>query len=171
MRIFLISGKAGSGKSKVAEIIKKTLPATIITTFSKYIKLFALEMTPWDGLDETKPREFLQTAGDELRNIRQDFLTKRMVEDMAFYQKYYENIVIHDVRLKEEIEYFKNKTDYEIITIHIKSRENRKILTEKEKRHLTEIDLDDYKDFDYIIENNEETNLEKIVKEIEKGLV
>ena len=37
-------------------------------------------------------------------------------------------------------------------------------LTEEQKNHLTETDLDQYTDFDYIIENDE--NLEVKVKEI-----
>ena len=42
MRVFLISGKAGCGKNEVANIIKEELPNTVITAFSKYIKLFKL---------------------------------------------------------------------------------------------------------------------------------
>ena len=40
-KVFLIAGKAGCGKNEVANIIKEELPNTVITAFSKYIKLFA----------------------------------------------------------------------------------------------------------------------------------
>ena len=76
MNLFLISGKAGSGKNEVALIIKESLDKTIITSFSKYIKLFALELTDWDGRDFDKPRQFLQEMGDKLRAIDEDFLTE-----------------------------------------------------------------------------------------------
>ena len=166
MRIFLLAGKAGSGKSSVAKIIQKLLPHTVITNLSKYIKLFAMEMTSWNGCDETKPREFLQTTGDELRNIKKDFLTKRMLEDIEFYKKYYHNVVISDVRLVDEINYFKKLTEFEVITIHITSSKKRRNLTEKEKMHYTEMELDQYRNFDYRIENNDATHLEKEIKEI-----
>ena len=57
MKIFLVAGKAGCGKNEVADIIKNNLGNTVITSFSKYIKLFTLELTNWDGSDITKPRE------------------------------------------------------------------------------------------------------------------
>ena len=78
MKVFLITGKAGCGKNEVANIIKRKLDKTVITGLSKYIKLFALELTNWDGNDNNKPREFLQTMGDKLRACREDYLTKRL---------------------------------------------------------------------------------------------
>ena len=48
MRLFVIGGKSGSGKSTLAKLIKehynKLGEKTIITEFSKYLKLYAYEM-------------------------------------------------------------------------------------------------------------------------------
>ena len=140
MKIILIAGKAGSGKNEVAKIIKDNLDKTIITSCSKYIKLFAHEMIDWNYDEENKPREFLQNIGDELRNIRKDFLTKRILEDIELYQKYYNNLIISDIRLKNEIEYFKNQTSHEVITIKVTSDIERRNLNTNEKNHLTELD-------------------------------
>ena len=87
MRVFLIAGKAGCGKNEVASILKSKLDNTVITGLSKYIKLFALELTNWDGNDNNKPREFLQTMGDKLRACREDYLTKRVYEDIEVYKQ------------------------------------------------------------------------------------
>ena len=76
MRLFLVCGKAGSGKNEVAEIIKNNLNNTIVTAFSKYIKLFALELTDWDGNDNDKPRAYLQYMGDVLRGVDINFMTE-----------------------------------------------------------------------------------------------
>ena len=38
---------------------------TVITGLSKYIKLFALELTDWDRRDFNKPRTYLQDMGDK----------------------------------------------------------------------------------------------------------
>ena len=81
MKVYLIAGKAGSGKNEVARIIQEYEDKTIVTGLSKYIKLFAMEMTDWKGQDLDKPRAFLQNMGDTLRGIDEDFLIKRMVED------------------------------------------------------------------------------------------
>lgn len=170
MKLFLIAGKAGSGKNEVADIIKKNLNNSIVTGFSKYIKLFALEFTNWDGRDFNKPRAVLQSIGDTLRSVREDFLTKRIKEDLLVYQKLgIENVIVSDVRLINEIEYFKKEKDIEVITIRVNTKTSKRNLNESEKNHHTELELDNYNNFDYVIENNFNDNLEKDVIEILKG--
>lgn len=171
MRLFLIAGKAGSGKNEVANIIKDTLRNSIVTGLSKYIKLFALEFTDWDGRDINKPREFLQNMGDTLRGIDKDFLTRRMNEDIQVYEKLgIENVIVSDVRLINEIEYFKNNKDLKTIVIRVNSSNSRRKLNEEEKNHHTELELDNYDKFDYVIDNNFDDNLKKDVKDILEGL-
>lgn len=170
MRLFLISGKAGSGKNEVANIIYDNLPKTVISSLSKYIKLFATEMTTWQFNDENnKPRTFLQNIGDDLRNIDKNFLTKRLMEDIKLYKKYYDNVILSDVRLINEIEYFQDQPDLEVITIRVNSNEYKRNLTIEEKKHLTETELDNYQ-FDYVIENEFNVNLKEEVINILKGL-
>lgn len=170
MRLFLISGKAGSGKNEVANIIHDNLPKTVVSSLSKYIKLFATEMTTWQFNDENnKPRTFLQNIGDDLRNIDKNFLTKRLMEDIKLYKKYYDNVILSDVRLINEIEYFQEQPDLEVITIRVNSNESKRNLTIEEKNHLTETELDNYQ-FDYVIENEFNVNLKEEVINILKGL-
>ena len=171
MRVFLIAGKAGCGKNEVANIIKSKLDNTVITGFSKYIKLFALELTNWDGNDNNKPREFLQTMGDKLRACRKDYLTKRIYEDIEIYKNEgISNIVISDVRLIDEIEYFKNKNDLDVITIRVNCDNSKRCLSDEEKKHITEIELDNYNGFDYIIENKFNEELEIQINNILEGM-
>ena len=63
MKIFLIAGKAESGKAEVAKMIKEYYiyqrKDAVITEYSKYLKEYAKEMTDWDGLKVNKPRKFL----------------------------------------------------------------------------------------------------------------
>ena len=167
MRIFLIAGKAGSGKNEVANKIKEYLPNTIITGISKYIKLFALEYTNWDGRDIDKPRTFLQNMGDKIRHIDENFFINRLKEDIKVYELDYENVIISDIRLKHEIEEFK-KTNYEVITIKVISNTSKRNLSKEQQLHITETELDNYNKFDYIIENNNE--LDNRIKEILKGM-
>ena len=171
MRVFLIAGKAGCGKNEVANIIKEELPNTVITAFSKYIKLFALELTEWDGRDITKPREFLQNMGDKLRAIDEDFLTKRILEDLEVYKREgIVNVVISDVRLVHELEYFKNLSGYDVIAIRVNCSNSTRELTDSEKSHHTETALDTYQAFDYVVYNDMNENLKKEIKEILEGM-
>ncbi len=165
MKIFLIAGKSGSGKTEAAYIIKDALSKTVVTNLSKYIKIFALEMTEWDGDDHNKPRTFLQHMGDKLREIDKNFLTKRLLEDTEIYKQYYDNIVVCDIRLKEEIEYIKNNTNNEVITILVKSNRLNDKLTDEEHNHKTENEFLEYDKYDYIVENNYD---DKFKKEIDK---
>ena len=171
MKVFLVAGKAGSGKNEVANIIKEELSNTVITAFSKYIKLFALELTDWDGDDSDKPREFLQNMGDKLRAIDEDFLTKRILEDIEVYKREgISNVVVSDVRLVNEIDYFKKLKDLEVIAIRVNSDNSMRKLTDSEKSHHTELALDNYNKFDYIIDNKFDDNLKIQVKEILEGM-
>lgn len=171
MRVFLIAGKAGCGKNEVAKLIKSKLDNTVITGLSKYIKLFALELTNWDGNDNNKPREFLQTMGDKLRACRKDYLTKRLYEDIEIYKNEgISNIVISDVRLIDEIEYFKSKEDLDVITIRINCDNGKRCLTNEEKCHITETELDNYSKFDYIIDNKFNEELEIQINKILEGM-
>ena len=167
MNIYLIIGKAGSGKNYVANLLKEQLNNSVITGLSKYIKLFALELGIWDGNDNNKPRTFLQTTGDKLRAVDENILSKRMLEDIKIYEMLdIKNVIISDVRLINEINYLK-KSNYNIITIKVNSTKNNRILTNEETKHITETELDNYIDYDYLIENNESINEQ--IEEILKG--
>ena len=171
MRVFLIAGKAGSGKNEVAIHIEEELENTVITSFSKYIKLFTLELTDWDGRDITKPRVELQNMGDKLRAIDKDFLTKRLLEDIEVYKREgISNVVISDVRLVNEIEYFKKQDEIEVITIRVNCDNSRRNLTDIEKKHITETELDNYDGFDYIIENKFNEELEIQIDKMLEGM-
>ena len=171
MRLFLVAGKAGSGKNEVAIFIKEILKNTVITSFSKYIKLFTLELTDWDGDDSNKPREFLQNMGDKLRAIDEDFLTKRILEDIEVYKREgISNVVISDVRLVNEIEFFKKIKDIEVVTIRVNSDTSRRNLTNDEKHHITEIELDNYNGFDYTVKNQFNDNLKEEIIKILEGM-
>jgi hypothetical protein len=172
MRIFIIGGKSGCGKNELATMIKNYYDAlgekSVITAYSKYIKLYAMEMLNWDGSLQTKPRKFLQEMGEEIRkNIAPNFFIKRMQEDILIYQKYFDNIIIADARLIPEFTLMKAKYP-NCYTIHlICNRENN--LTKEEKNHITEKELENYTDADYNLTNTSLTELKiKITKILEE---
>lgn len=168
MKIFLIAGKAGSGKNVVAKLIKEyyvyKLEECAITSYSKYIKNFALELTDWDGNENTKPREFMQNLGDEMRKIDPDFLVSNMIKDITIYQKHVENLVISDVRMPNEIDMIKTAFD-NVYAIYVVNQFSESKLTLKQQAHITENALEGYNDFDYVIANDELDKLkEKVFK-------
>ena len=175
MKIFLIAGKSGSGKSEVAKMIKEysiyKLQTCAITQYSKFIKLFAEELTDWDGNPNTKPRAYLQQMGDKIRIIDNDYFTRRMIEDIKIYETLCNTLVVSDVRYPDEIEEIKLNYD-EVYSIYVENQFANSNLSIEEQMHKTETALENYEEFDYIIVNdnleNVKTKVFKILDELNK---
>lgn len=167
-KIFIISGKARSGKDEVATIIKECYHDKKCKklSYAYYLKQYVKKITGWDGNEETKPRDLLQSMGIDFlkEKIDKHFLIKRMCEDIHIYSYFYDVIIITDARLIDEIEMPKTKFPNAISIRVIRKQDNQ--LTSVQKAHITETGLDNYANFDYTIENNE--NYDKLVSKVEK---
>lgn len=171
MRIFLVAGKAGSGKNEVAKLIKEyyiyKLEECAITSYSKYIKQFARELTDWDGMDANKPRDFMQQIGDKIRKIDPYYFTSNMIKDISIYKEYVNNLVISDVRMPEEIEEIKENFD-EVYAIYVVNQFGNSSLTIEQQSHITETALENYDEFDYTLANDTMESLkDKVFKYLE----
>ncbi len=159
MKIYIIAGKARYGKDTVAGMLKKIYAErntkVINLQYSSYTKEYAKKITGWDGSEETKPRSLLQELGtDIIRNkIDSLFFVNRIIGDIKVYSYYFDVITISDARAKVEIDYPKQNFE-EVIAVKIDRPNYDNGLTEEEKKHFTEIDLDDYDKFDYTIVND-----------------
>ena len=165
MRAFIIGGKAGAGKSTLATLIKEYYDIkgekSIITEYSKYVKLLAGEMIGWDK-SKKKPRAFLQDLGQDMRKLLgPNVFIDRMKEDITIFQKYYDNVIICDARLIPELTLMKTKYP-RCYTIHLlNDKEND--LSESERKHVTETEFDNYEYFDFRIKNR---NIKQLRQEI-----
>ncbi|MCM1371017.1 MAG: hypothetical protein NC181_03910 [Clostridium sp.] len=171
MKIILLSGKARNGKDTTAlmlkEIYEKDNKKVIILSYSFYLKEYAKKISNWDGKEENKPRDLLQQLGTEIirNNIDELFFVKRMIEDIKVYSYYFDIIIISDVRLKNEIVWIKSSFE-NVYPIRIIRPNFNNGLSEEQKRHITEVDLDDY-DFKYKIVNDKTlVELNKKVEEL-----
>lgn len=169
--IYIMCGKAKHGKDTFSaylkEVYEKNGKKVIVTQLSKYIKYYAREMTGWDLSEETKPRELLQQLGTGvIREYlqKEDLFIKRMLDDIDVFSCFYDAIIISDVRLKKEI--IDLRKEYpNLIAVHIFRPDFDNGLTEEQKKHKTEVDLDDFTDFNLNITN---TTLENLQEEAEK---
>lgn len=168
-KIIIISGKASSGKSLSANIIMENTNNTILLAYADYLKMYAKNISGWDGSEDTKPRELLQQLGVELikNNINENMLINRIIEDIKVYSYFYDYIVITDARFPNEIENIKKEFD-NVISVRI----NRNIynLDKKYQNHSTETGMDEYNNYDYVIDNNSDLKaLEIKVMEVVKN--
>lgn len=157
MKIFVIAGKARHGKDTVAGYIKDYYAnkKVINLAYGSYIKEYAKKISDWDGSDETKPRELLQELGTEIirQKIDKDFFVKRICEDILVYSYYFDIITISDARFPDEIERPKSKFE-NVISIKVVRDGYDTVLSKKEQKHLTEVALDEYNNYDYVIHND-----------------
>ena len=158
MKIYLVAGRAGSGKGEVAKIIKEYYLSKkrkpIITEYSKYLKLYANEILGWNG-EEPKPRKFLQELGVTIKENMDmpKMLVNRMIEDIKVYSLYYDVVIISDVRFPEEIEEMK-KTFKDVYSIYVVNQFGQSELSLQEQTHVTETALENYSNFDVTITND-----------------
>ena len=70
-------------------------------------------------------------------------------------ENYYDIIIITGVRLEKELNFLKQEFNAILIKVERNIDNN---LTEKQKNDITETDMDNFKEYDYIIQNNEDIN-------------
>lgn len=165
--IFIIAGKCHSGKDTVSKYIEKYTTQHnlrfIKLQFSSYIKNYAKLITNWDGNEDNKPRKLLQELGEDIRNnYNNKFFIDRVTDDINILSKYTDIIAITDARLPLEINLIKERfsNSYSIKIVRDNYNNN---LPLEEANHITEIALDNYSNFDYMIHNNNLSDLEDIV--------
>jgi dephospho-CoA kinase len=159
-KIYLIAGKARNGKSTLAKLIKEEyehqMKHTAIIQYPQPLKEYAVRFFGWDGKEETKPRELLDNLGDIIRNKlhKTYFFINRLSEDIEILSYLFDVIIVDDARLRIEVEEQRKRFGSNTVFIKMERDDFDNGLTEKEKSHITETDLDNYNNFDYIIKNN-----------------
>lgn len=158
-KIIILAGKARAGKDTTAEHIKKYCEENNLKVvnlqFSYYIKMYAKFITNWDGSEETKPRTILQQLGTDIIRDKIDnyFFIKRIIEDIKVLSYFTDIITISDARLPEELDEV-YKTYQNVTKINIVRNNYDNNLNNQETKHRTETSLDNYTNYDYIIEND-----------------
>lgn len=159
MKIFVIGGRAKSGKNTFGEYLREELkdygykPCVMHITEPLYS--FARNYFEWNGNEDNKPREFLQKMGIEIirdKMDKKDFLLKRLYEDIDILRNFFDVFIIVDARLICEFESIKSKYD-NVVSIKLERKNYDDKLTAEEAQHITEKEINSYNKFDYIVEN------------------
>lgn len=178
--IYLIAGKARSGKETLGKFLEEELEKrgrkACRIQLMRTIKGYCKDYFGWDGEDDTKPREFLQKLGTEIIRDKMNlplFHIERLLGDILVLSNFYDDFIVSDVRLPIELEEIKKK--YSSTAIRIIRDDTTRIneLSEAERSHITERALDNYFEFDYEVTNTTLEDLrkqaEKIVREVENN--
>ena len=156
MRVILISGSARFGKDSTAfmmkELLEKQKNKVLIIHYADNLKLFAKTYFGWSGQKDQKGRELLQWLGtDVVRKNYEDTWVDMIVALLKGIKTLYDYVIIPDVRFPNEID--KMCDNFNCITVRVIRPNFDNGLTDQQKNHLSEIDMDHYK-FDKIIINN-----------------
>ncbi len=152
-RIIIFSGKQYSGKDTAAKILMEAMPSFKRCAMGDVIKqeYGKLNNVTYEEIEANKPkyRQGLIDLGNWGRAQDRDYWLKKIISQEG-------NIVVTDVRIKHEYELFKSAG---AVSIRIEAdrdlREARggKLVGEDD---VTEVDLDNIQDWDYIIDNNKD---------------
>lgn len=170
IKIFLISGKAESGKNTVADFIANhynslNLDRNVLVrdyAFADEVKEIACRLG-WDRRKDLKGRELLQQIGAWGRYYNKDFWAQKVANlifrDIFYLNRKGKNLIfcITDVRYPNEVSFIENffnsYKDVKVYKIRIE-RDKENHLTIEQKNDSSETSLDDFKGWDKVFVNN-----------------
>lgn len=127
--VILVSGKAGSGKSKVASELEKKLNEVGGLTVFRYsfadpIKYIAKAFIKWDGEKDEKGRKLLQEQGRIGREYDKDIWVKHFLNqlDRKAGMFLFNFAIIDDWRFPNELAYLRNNPLFDVVTIRVFGR-------------------------------------------------
>lgn len=165
MKVITISGKAESGKDTIAKEIKQLLEEqnykVMIIHFADVLKFVCRQYFNWNGEKDEYGRTLLQQVGTEMREKNNPNMwvniTKELIRGIGVEFDY---VLVPDTRFKEEMEMLNEYFDcisvrvlrqdidiYGVTRVHVNH------LTDEQRAHKSECDLDNYK-FDFFISND-----------------
>ena len=168
--IILISGKASVGKTTVGDFLDELLseiPLNVTSTgFADDLKKVATSIFNWDGRKDSKGRKLLQQIGLIGREYNKNIWVEKLLGDLDSASIFFPDItIIDDWRFLNEADYFEEGL-YDVFKINVVS-DIRGGLRGELGDDISETELDNYTEYDYIVKNNFKT-LEELKKECEK---
>jgi hypothetical protein len=153
--VVLLSGKAGAGKTTVANFMIDGLPESKvagIAPFAMGIKTIAT-VIGWDGNKDEKGRRLLQQFGNAGREYNEDLWVNFTMGAISSAGIPFDFIFVDDWRFPNEYDWFKDKTDvFGVYKIRIEREDN--LLLNPEDVDVSETSLpDDGEYYDYGIIN------------------
>ena len=152
-KIIIFSGKQYSGKDTAAKILMEAIPSFKRCAMGDIIKIEYGKQhnLTYEEIEKNKAtyRPGLIELGNWGRQQSPDYWIKKIIEQEG-------NIVVTDVRIKHEYEVFKKAG---AISIRVEAERNvreargGKLIGEED---VTEVDLDNILDWDFVIDNNKD---------------
>ena len=166
MKIFIVNGKPGSGKTTFEELCSELYGYCNILSSINVVKSIAFSVG-WDGEKTPKNRKFLSDLKDLLTEWN-DVPFNDIIDNVGTISKLpneNKRVIFIDCREPKEIERFKQKLSAKTLLIRRDTKEN------KEASNHADAEVENYK-YDIVIDNNGSKGelIDKVVKFIKEEL-
>ena len=157
MKVILISGKAESGKDTFALELKDYLinnnKKVCLAHNADLLKFICSQYFNWDGQKDDKGRTILQQVGTQkVRSQNPDFWVNFLIDLGFLFEDEWDYMLVPDTRFPNEISRW-NQAEFDNCTVRIERDNFDNRLSEEQRKHESEIALDDY-EFGHYIKNN-----------------
>ena len=156
MKICCISAKAQHGKDTAAKLIKENLEQkgqrVLITHFADLLKFICVKFFGWDEVKDEAGRTLLQYIGTDVVGAKNPaYWAEFIVSILNMFEDTWDYVLIPDCRYPIEVETMKKQFDTIVLRVERPGFDNG--LTEAQKKHASEVKMDDYK-FDTVLLND-----------------
>lgn len=157
IKILVISGKAGSGKSFLAEHLKGMYEEmygyrVANLAYGDPLKMIARNLYGWNGKKGESGRKLLQRLGTDIVHPNNKFCWAGCIANIILgLRSEFDLFIIPDARFRHEIGFLEGffDADADIITIRVDGKTS---LSGESANHASETELDNYP-FDYYFPN------------------
>lgn len=168
--VILLAGKAESGKTLAANIIKEELESlgktALIMSFADYLKFICKSYYKWDGKKNEEGRTLLQRLGtDVVRKKNPDFWAKTVFDFITTFDGEFDYFILDDTRFENEIDIFQNYDPFCYTSIRIERLNHENSLSFSQRMHPSEVGLDNRRLDVKLSSSSGEENLRKVVSE------
>ncbi len=156
MKVCCISAKARHGKDTAAELLKEHLEyrgqRVLITHYADLLKFICSKFFGWNGEKDEAGRSLLQYIGTDVVGAKNPaYWADFIISILKMFDGTWDYVLIPDCRYPVEVTTMKD--NFETIVLRVERPDFDNGLTEAQKSHPSEVDMDNY-DFDFALLNN-----------------
>lgn len=178
MQIINISGKAEHGKDTLALMLKDKLSKSgkqsLILHYGDYLKFLCKVLYNWDGQKNEEGRMLLQQFGtNKVRDIIPDYWVISVANQLDLLEYLDEEpdfVLIPDCRFPNEIEWWA-KNGFQQKSVRVIRNNHISKLTAEQLQHPSEIALDEYQHFDFVVQAQDMEGLEVVAERLTQELL